>query len=126
MMMGVKDFLYLSCLAVLIPVVLGQLSFLKPGKLAPSFTLQTLSGRITYIKRYKNSTLPQHPIIFQAFTSRSAFLEALWTDPQSLANFLKNSPRNTRYVFVSFSENAKQDAKWMKGMLHRSVHRYYR
>lgn len=121
-----KDAYFIISITVLIPAILGQLSFLKPGSLAPSFTLQTLDGRITYKKRHKNSTLSQHPIIFQAFTSRSAFLEALWTDPTSLENFLKQSPRNTQYVFFSFAENAKEDAEWMRRMLHRAVHKYYR
>ncbi|XP_032239840.1 uncharacterized protein LOC116619295 [Nematostella vectensis] len=105
----------------------GQLSRLQPGNTAPSFTLQTLGGRIVYTKHKQSSTSkPRHPIIFHAFTSRSAFLEALWTDMDSVESLLKNSPRNTQYVFMSFSDTAKSDVLGMRGQLLDAIHHYYR
>jgi hypothetical protein len=105
---------------------LGQLSTLKPGEFAPSFRLQTLNGRISYKKAHKNTTTPQHPIIFHAFTNRSAFLEVLWTNKHSIIGLLLNSPRNTRYVFMSFSENAKEEAQWMRRVIYHAVDNFYR
>ncbi|KXJ29739.1 uncharacterized protein LOC110241053 [Exaiptasia diaphana] len=120
-----KNILIFYFITLLRRTTFGQLSLLKPATFAPSFTLPTLDGRVTFLKRHKNDTVPQHPIILHAFTSRSAFLEAIWTDKDSLTNFLKHSPRNTRYVFISLGDNAKEDATWMRDVLNTTIHQYY-
>lgn len=121
-----ETFVFFTLFLLLASHTIGQLSRLEPGELAPSFSLQTLNGRIAYEKAHKDSKTPQHPIIFHAFTNRSAFLEALWSDKHSITGLLWNSPRNTRYVFMSFSENAKEEAQWMKRVIYHAVDQFYR
>jgi hypothetical protein len=86
----------------------------KPGQLAPSFEIQTLSGKFVYKEKAINDSTSSNPIIFCAFNKHSAFLRALWTEEGSVRRLLLRSPRNTQYVFLSLSENAKHDVDYMQ------------
>lgn len=86
----------------------------KPGDIAPSFAIQTLSGKFVYNARTSNDSKDSNSIIFCAFTKHSAFLKALWTEEGSVRRLLERSPRNTQYVFLSLSENARDDVEYMQ------------
>jgi hypothetical protein len=86
----------------------------KPGDLALSFVIQTESGKFVYKEKASNDSKNSNPIIFCAFNKHSAFLRALWTEEGSVRRLLERSPRNTQYVFLSLSENAKHDVEYMQ------------
>ena len=86
----------------------------KPGDVAPSFVIQTLSGKFVYKEKALNDSTDSNSIIFCAFNKHSAFLRALWTEEGSVRRLLERSPRNTQYIFLSLSENAKHDVEFMQ------------
>lgn len=86
----------------------------KPGDSAPSFMIQTLHGKFMYKEKALNDTRDSDPIIFCAFNKHSAFLKALWTEDGSVRRLLVRSPRNTQYVFLSQSDTALDDVRWMQ------------
>ena len=97
----------------IIRTIFGLQQF-KPGDIAPSFVIQTLRGKFVYNAKALNDSKDSNSIIFCAFTKHSAFLKALWTEEGSIRRLLERSPRNTQYVFLSLSENAKQDVEYMQ------------
>lgn len=104
-----------------------QLPRLQPGDFAPSFALQTLDGRIVYRKSNASSSTPKHPVILHLFSRRSAFLEALWNNETSLEEFIKLSPGNTNYVFMTSSDSKSvEDVLWMRSQLHEAIDKYYK
>lgn len=104
-----------------------QLPRLQPGDFAPSFALQTLDGRIVYRKSNASSSTPKHPVILHLFSRRSAFLEALWNNETSLEEFIKLSPGNTNYVFMTSSDSKSvEDVLWMRSQLYEAIDKYYK
>ena len=97
----------------------------NPGDTAPSFELQTLDGRLVYKEKSLNDTTASHPIMFCAYTEHSAFLQALWTEEGSVRRLLERSPKNTQYVFLSLSDNARDDVKRMKKNIYGEMERLY-
>ncbi len=97
----------------------------KPGDLAPSFVIQTLSGKFVYKEKALNNSKASDPIIFCAFNKHSAFLRALWTEEGSVRRLLQRSPQNTQYVFLSLSENAKHDVEYMQKKVFGEMARMY-
>lgn len=97
----------------------------NPGDLAPSFSIQTLDGRLVYKTKMLNDTIPSNPIIFSAFTNHSAFLRALWTEEGSVRHLLQRSPKNTQYIFVSLADNAEDDVKYMRGKIFLEMEKLY-
>lgn len=98
----------------------------NPGELAPSFSIQTLDGRLVFKKRALNDTTPSNPIIFSAFTDHSAFLRALWTEEGSVRHLLESSPKNTQYIFISLDDNAKNDVKFMRKKIFKEMTKLYK
>ncbi|XP_071505492.1 uncharacterized protein [Diadema antillarum] len=84
-----------------------------PGQPAGPFTLDTLNGTLSY----PSEELSNKSLIFHTFDNRSAFLECLWTSESSLQS-LAASPDSVHYVFMSPSNQAKQDAAWMHHQLY--------
>lgn len=124
--MDFSNFIYHSLflfINYIVPTV--QIPSLQPGDLAPPFAIQTLDGRIFYKNQNGKSAIPAHPVVFHAYTRHSAFLEALWTDKQSLESFVEHTPRNTHYVFLTFSDWAQRDALWMRRQLHGAIDKYF-
>lgn len=97
----------------------------KPGDLAPSFVIQTLSGKFVYKERALNASKDCNSIIFCAFNKHSAFLRALWTENGSVRRLLERSPRDTQYVFLSLAENAKHDVEYMQKKIFSEMSKLY-
>lgn len=97
----------------------------NPGDAAPSFSIQTLDGRLVYKTKMPNDTTPSNPIIFSAFTDHSAFLRALWTEEGSVRHLLERSPKNTQYIFLSLADNAKDDVEYMRGKIFKEMEKLY-
>ena len=97
----------------------------KPGDIAPSFAIQTLSGKFVYNAKALNDSKDSNSIIFCAFTKHSAFLRALWTEEGSVRRLLERSPRSTQYVFLSLSENAKDDVEYMRKIIFEEMAKLY-
>ena len=98
----------------------------NPGDIAPSFEIQTLDGRLVYKEKSSEDKSPSNPIMFCAFTNRSAFLQALWTEEGSVRRLLERSPKNTEYIFLSLSDNARSDVKEMRENLLGEMERLYK
>ncbi|KAI8509901.1 hypothetical protein Bbelb_123290 [Branchiostoma belcheri] len=84
---------------------------LEPARPAPPFSLWTLDGILT------DADLKGSPVIFHGYNSHSGFLECLWTSNSSRVSLIDRTPNNTHYVFMTRSENAYRDARWMKGLM---------
>ncbi|XP_035698307.1 uncharacterized protein LOC118431301 [Branchiostoma floridae] len=84
---------------------------LEPDRPAPPFKLWTLDGVLT------DDDLKGNPVIFHGYNSHSGFLECLWTSNASRVSLIDRTPNNTHYVFMTRSENAYEDARWMKGLM---------
>ena len=109
-MEGFRSFIF----TIFIMRTIFGLQQFKAGDIAPSFVIQTLRGKFVYNAKALNDSKDSNSIIFCAFTKHSAFLRALWTEEGSIRRLLERSPRNTHYVFLSLSENAKQDVEYMQ------------
>nr|CAB3262253.1 uncharacterized protein LOC100179023 [Phallusia mammillata] len=85
-----------------------------PGSAAQPFSLWTLrNGMVTY----PSKDFPKGvPIGFHAFSNKSAFLECMWTNSNSLTDFVETAPLNARYVFMTFEDNAYTVIAWMESV----------
>ena len=83
-----------------------------PGKDVPPFSLETLQGVLSYPGPVINRTTP---VLFLGYNTHSGFLLCLFNcSGTDIGDLLEKSPADTHYVFLSQSENAKQDVIWMK------------
>ncbi|XP_015757010.1 PREDICTED: uncharacterized protein LOC107336447 [Acropora digitifera] len=82
---------------------------LRPGDIAPPFVLEAKANlsQTKELLKYKtgNDSNIDGPIIFLAYTSRSGFLERLFSKPDCFQELLENSPDDVNYVFLSFEDS---------------------
>jgi len=82
-----------------------------PGSKALSFQIWTLNNGLIV---YPGPKLPADALIgFHSFTNQSGFLEVMWTNVDSLHDFIKSSPSSVYYVFMTFDSNAAEIVSWM-------------
>lgn len=92
---------------------------IKPGTKAQNFQIWTLNRGLV---SYPSSLLPENvPIGFHAYTNSSGFLECMWTNEQSLIDFVTTSPPAVSYVFMSFDSNAVEVVTWMQNQLNSAL-----
>jgi sulfur transfer complex TusBCD TusB component (DsrH family) len=75
-------------------------SSLDPGSMVAAFQVATLDGTFTYTPSTNSSAAP---LIFVAFDSNNAFLDAMWTHDQYVDALLLHSPTDAVYVFASYA-----------------------
>lgn len=87
----------------------------EPGELAAAFTVPTLDGEFVYEPGALNGS-----VLIHAFTSKSGFLECLWSSESSLSG-LEELPDSAQILFLSLDDSAAADALWMQEQLHRAA-----
>ncbi|KAK3749927.1 hypothetical protein QZH41_017381 [Actinostola sp. cb2023] len=83
------------------------LPWLKPGDVAPGFSLQTPKELLTYKKGQPADI--KGPVVMLAFTNESAFLENMLSNPKEFVfDLFEHSPGTAHYIFM-FYDNASLD-----------------
>ena len=86
-----------------------------PGSKASNFQIWTLNHGII---EYPSPKLPADAMIgFHSFTNHSGFLECMWTNIDSLQDFINTSPSTAYYIFMTFDSNAVEIVSWMRSQL---------
>lgn len=93
----------------------------EPGDLAEPFTVRTLDGEFSY-----EPGALRGPLIIHTYTSKSAFLECLWTSESSLRSLVEDLPNSTQLLLLSLDDSALSDVTWMREQVRRvaRTHRY--
>ncbi|KAF7662274.1 hypothetical protein LDENG_00239140 [Lucifuga dentata] len=90
----------------------------EPGDPADAFRVPTLDGEFSY---QPGALLGRGSIMIHAFTSKSGFLECLWSSESSLSSLVRDLPDSAQVLFLSLDDSAVSDALWMREQLHRAA-----
>ena len=83
----------------------------RPNSDAKEFEIPTLNGNLKYPGRINTN---KTALIFSVFNKNSGFLQCFWNCTDSIETFVLASPQQVNYVFLSATDDAVEDALWMK------------
>lgn len=92
----------------------GVLCSYQPGQRVQDLRVSTLDGEFMVDTHSGSTTLP---LLLAAYDARDASSRYMWRDSGSVENFVKAIPDEVHCLFLSYSEDAKADAIWMKASL---------
>jgi len=89
----------------------------KPFSYADPFKLETLNhGLVQY-----PSDFAKNVIGFSVYSSQSGFIEAMWNNITYIQEFIKLTPTNTSYIFMSLEKQARKNVLFMQKQLVKSM-----
>ena len=89
----------------------------KPDSYANPFEFETLNhGLVQYPNDFASKIIG-----VSVYSSQSGFIEAMWNNITYIQEFIKLTPTNTSYIFMSLEKHSKKNVVFMRNQLVKSM-----